>query len=134
MKEVKIISLDSRGRIVIPQIIRESLGLTTNSQVMMVADSEAKEIKITPVGLDEEREPIKLRITMEDAPGALAKIASTFGDLGISLMYGESVIIEKEKKAMWTVISPTPRNISLEELEEKLKTNGDALKVEFIPL
>jgi len=133
MKEVKIVSLDDRGRVVIPQIIRESLGLTTNSQVMMVADSEAKEIKITPVGLDEKRKPIKLRITMEDVPGALAKIASTFGGLGISLMYGESVIIEKEKKAMWTVISPTP-NIPLDDLEEKLKKEGDALKVEVVPL
>jgi AbrB family looped-hinge helix DNA binding protein len=133
MKEVKIVSLDDRGRVVIPQIIRKSLGLTTNSQVMMTADSETKEIKITPVGLDEERKPIKLRITMEDAPGSLAKIASTFGSLGISLMYGESVIIEKEKKAMWTVISPTP-DISLDELEQKLKDEGDALKVEVVPL
>ncbi|MFO7797596.1 MAG: hypothetical protein ACQERB_02385 [Promethearchaeati archaeon] len=133
MKEVKIVSLDDRGRIVIPQIIRESLGLTTDSQVMMVADSETKEIKITPVGLDEDRKPIKLRITMEDAPGALAKIAIAFGKLGISLMYGESVVIEKDKKAIWTVISPTP-NIPLEELEKKLKVEGDALNVEFVPL
>lgn len=133
MKEVKIVSLDDRGRVVIPQIIRESLGLRTNSQVMMVADSEAKEIKITPVGLDEKRKPIKLRITMEDVPGALAKIARTFGSLGISLMYGESVILEKEKKAMWTVISPTP-SIPLDDLEEKLKKEGDALNVKVVPL
>ena len=133
MKEVKIVALDDRGRIVIPQIIRESLGLTTDSQVMMVADSETKEIKITPVGLDENRKPIKLQITMEDAPGALAKIAGAFGELGISLMYGESVVLEKDKKAIWTVISPTP-NIPLDELEKKLKEEGDAFNVKFVPL
>ena len=59
MKEVRILTIDNRGRIVIPQIIRKSLGITTNSQLMLVSDSETKEIKVTPVGLDKERKPIK---------------------------------------------------------------------------
>ncbi|MFX0178332.1 MAG: hypothetical protein ACFE85_19130, partial [Candidatus Hodarchaeota archaeon] len=83
MKEVKVLTIDDRGRIVIPQIIRKSLGLTTNSQLMMVSDSETKEIKITPIGLADERNPIKLRITMKDIPGALAKLATTFGEHGL---------------------------------------------------
>ncbi|MBD3194394.1 MAG: ACT domain-containing protein [Candidatus Lokiarchaeota archaeon] len=131
MKEVRIISIDSRGRIVIPQIIRKSLGITEHSQLMLIADSESKEIKITPTGIDMSKQPIKLRITMEDLPGALAKIASTFGSLGISLMYGESVIVEKEKTAIWTVISPTPE-IPLENLKNKLLDEGGAKKVEII--
>ncbi|MEJ2252541.1 MAG: hypothetical protein P8Y70_04715 [Candidatus Lokiarchaeota archaeon] len=130
MKEVRILSIDNRGRIVIPQIIRKSLGLTENSQLMLVADSETKEIKITPVGLDEDRKPIKLKITMDDIPGALAKIASTFGKLGISLMYGESVIVEKNKTAIWTVISPTP-DIPMSKLREILMNEGNAKKVEI---
>jgi bifunctional DNA-binding transcriptional regulator/antitoxin component of YhaV-PrlF toxin-antitoxin module len=134
MKEVRILSIDNRGRIVIPQIIRKSLGLTTDSQLMMVADSEEKTIKITPVGLATgEEAPVKIKITMEDIPGALAKIATTFGELGISLVYGESVIVEKDKKAIWTVISPNPR-MDFEELENALREKGDAKKVEFIPL
>ncbi|TXT60624.1 MAG: hypothetical protein BAJALOKI2v1_90038 [Promethearchaeota archaeon] len=134
MKEVRILSIDNRGRIVIPQIIRKSLGLTTDSQLMMVADSENKEIKITPIGLSTgEESPVKIRITMEDVPGALAKIATIFGELGISLVYGESVIVEKDKKAIWTVISPNP-GMDFEELEQALREKGDAMKVEFIPL
>ena len=72
MKEIKILTIDNRGRIVIPQIIRKSLGLTTNSQLMMVSDSETKEIRISPIGLGDEKVPIKLKITMADTPGALA--------------------------------------------------------------
>jgi len=101
---------------------------------MLVSDSETKEIKITPVGISEEEKPIKFRITMEDIPGALAKIATTFGDMGISLIYGESAIVEKDKIAIWTVISPTPTGITLEELREKLIENGEALNVEILPL
>jgi AbrB family looped-hinge helix DNA binding protein len=132
MKEVRVITIDNRGRIVIPQLIRKSLGLTTSSQLMLVADSENKEIKITPIGLSNEKKPIKLRITMKDIPGALAKLANLFGEQGLSMMYSEAVIIEKDKTAEWTVISETPEH--LEELRKVLKERGDALKIEVLPL
>jgi bifunctional DNA-binding transcriptional regulator/antitoxin component of YhaV-PrlF toxin-antitoxin module len=133
MKDVKIISIDNRGRIVLPLVTRKNLGITTDSQLMLVSDSETKEIRITPVGITKEEKPIKFKITMSDEPGSLAKIASTFGDLGISLMYGESVIVEKSKTAIWTVISPTPQNITMEELREGLIKNGKAINVDIIP-
>ncbi len=133
MKEVKILTIDERGRIVIPQIVRKSLGITTNSQLMMVSDSEIKEIKITPIGLRNESNLIKLRITMGDTPGALAKLATTFADIKFSMMYSEAVIVEKDKTAVWTVISESP-NFSSEELEKVLKDKGEALRVEFLSL
>ncbi|MFX0028607.1 MAG: hypothetical protein ACFE8B_05325 [Candidatus Hermodarchaeota archaeon] len=133
MKDVKIISIDNRGRIVLPLVTRKNLGITTDSQLMLVSDSETKEIRITPVGISKDEKPIKFRITMSDEPGSLAKIASTFGDLGISLMYGESVILEKAKTAIWTVISPTPKNITMEELRDGLIKNGKAINVDIIP-
>jgi len=133
MKEVKILTIDERGRIVIPQIVRKSLGITTNSQLMMVSDSEIKEIRITPIGLRNESNLIKLRITMGDSPGALAKLATTFGDLKLSMMYSEAVIVEKDKTAVWTVISESP-NFSIEELEKVLKDKGEALRVEVLSL
>ncbi len=134
MKDVKIISIDNRGRIVLPLVTRKNLGLTTDSQLMLVSDSETKEIRITPVGISAEDKPVKFKITMKDEAGSLAQIATTFADLGISLIYGESVIIEKDKKAIWTVISSSPKNIRLEELSEELKTKGRALEVEIFPL
>ena len=133
MKDVKILTIDNRGRIVLPLVTRKSLGITTDSQLMLVSDSETKEIRITPVGITMDEKPIKFKITMSDEPGSLAKIASIFGDLGISLMYGESVILEKSKSAIWTVISPTPKNISLEDIKDELIKTGKAFDVEIIP-
>ena len=133
MKDVKIISMDNRGRIVLPLVTRKNLGITTDSQLMLVSDSETKEIRITPVGISKEDRPIKFRITMLDEPGSLAKIATIFGDFGISLMWGESVIIEKSKTAIWTVLSPTLKNIDMEELRETLKKNGKAINVDILP-
>ena len=133
MKEVKILTIDERGRIVIPQIVRKSLGIMTNSQLMMISDSEDKVIKITPVGLRSESDLIKLRISMGDTPGALAKLATAFGDLKLSMMYSEAVIVEKDKTAVWTVISESP-SFPIEDLEKILKEKGEALKVEILSL
>ena len=133
MKEVRILTIDNRGRIVIPMIVRKSLGLRDNSQLMLVADSELKEIKITPVGIEGE-EFIKYQITMKDEAGSLAKIATTFGNYGISLVHGESVILEKGKTAQWSVIAVKPKKFSFEEITEILRSEGNALDVKILPL
>ena len=132
MRIKKIISIDERGRIVIPKEARNALGITTNSQLMMISDSEAKEIRITPIGFSGDKIPIKLRVTMADIPGALARLATLFGNLGLSMMYSEAVIIEKDKTAVWTVISESPDNI--DDLKEVLMNQGGAIKVEVLPL
>lgn len=133
MKDVKIVSLDNRGRLVVPKHVRKSLGFTEDTQLMMIADSESKKITITPVGLDKDQNPLKLKIKIKDSPGSLAKIAKAFGDLGISLMYGESAILERDKTAIWTVISPRP-DIPFERLKKRLISEGNAIEVEIIPL
>ena len=132
MKEVKFLTIDNRGRIVIPMGVRKVLGLRENSQLMLISDSETKEIKISPVGI--KGDSLKFRILMKDEAGSLAKIATTFGNHGISLVYGESLTIERDKTAMWTVIGPRPKDLDLDELKEILKYEGDAIKVEIIPL
>ena len=69
------------------------------------------------------------RIKMSDHVGSLAKIATVFGKNNVNLVYGESVIIEKDKTAIWTVIGARPKDIELEELVAILKKEGDALEV-----
>jgi len=134
LKEVKIVTIDERGRIVIPNIIRKSIGIKTNSQLMLIADSDTKEIKLTPVGLSEEEKPIKFQITMKDIPGALARIANIFAERNISLIFGTSIAVERDKTAIWEVIGPLPKNRNLEDLKEDLLKEGDAIKVEIVPL
>ena len=92
MKETRILTIDNRGRIVIPQIIRKSIGIS------------------------------------------LAKIATVFGNHGVSLVYGESTTIEKGKKALWTVIGPKPEDLDPEEFKNILMNEGDAVEVEIIPI
>ncbi len=133
MKEVKILSMDNRGRILIPQSLRNIVGISTDLKLMVVADSELKEIRITAIGLAEAEKLLKLKIIMEDIVGALGKIASTLGDLGISIVYSEGAILEKDKMAIYTAIIKNP-DYNLEELKKILIKKGSALNVDITPL
>ena len=132
MKDVKIITIDNRGRIVLPLVTRKNLGITTNSQLMLVSDSETKEIRITPIGLRDESNLVKLKVIMKDIPGALAKLLDIFAEEGLSLVYSEAVIVEKDKTAVLTAISESP--VNADQLKNILTEKGEALDVEFSPL
>lgn len=131
MKETEILKLDRRGRIVIPRIMRKSLGLTENTQLMAISDSDTKEIRIIPLQLSDNKTYIKIQIYLNDKPGSLADVANAFGDLGMSLVYGESIIIKKGFEAEWTVIAPQP-DLSLEELKKYLVDKGGATRVNIL--
>ncbi len=132
MKDVKIITIDNRGRIVLPLVTRKNLGLTTNSQLMLVSDSETKEIRITPIGLRDEGNLIKIKVLMKDIPGALAKVVDIFAEEGLSLVYSEAVIVEKDKTAVWTAISESPEDIEM--FKNLLLEKGETIDVEVSPI
>ena len=130
-KETEILKIDGRGRIVIPRTMRKSLGLKENSQIMLIADSDAKEIKVIPLPFSEEKSFIRLKITIPDTAGALGRIATAFGELNISLLYGETVVIKKGVDAEWNVLAPV-MSMTIEELTKRLVEKGGAKKVEVM--
>ncbi|WP_457558078.1 AbrB/MazE/SpoVT family DNA-binding domain-containing protein [Candidatus Harpocratesius sp.] len=129
MKETEILKIDSRGRIVIPRSMRKGLGLKENSHIMLISNPEENELRIIPLPFSEENQTfIKIRIIIQDEPGALGQVAKVFGDLNLSLLYGQEVVIKKGQEAEWNVISPFP-NISLEEFKKMIIEKGGAKKV-----
>jgi len=66
---------------------------------------------------------------MPDSPGSLARLTNVFGELGLSLVYLESIIVKKGYLAETNIIAPTPASISLEELKNILMDKGEAKDV-----
>jgi len=131
MRMTEIVRVDSRGRITMPSSIREAIRLSEGMYVMLIADLDKKEIRITPFA-DPEAKLIELSITFSDAPGALAKAASTLADEGVDLLSSESRTLRRGKSAEWVVVADVSRcKCTLKELEQKIAAEGTAEEVNF---
>jgi AbrB family looped-hinge helix DNA binding protein len=128
MKESEVLRIDSRGRIVIPRSMRRSLGLKENSHVMLIANPDENELRMIPLPFTEEGSYMRVRVIMADEPGALGQVAKVFGDLGLSLLFGQEVVIKKGVEAEWTVFTPVP-DMSLEEFKQIVINKGGAKRV-----
>ncbi len=108
--------------------MRKALGLKENSYIMLISDSEENELRIIPLPFSEDQTFMRIKITINDEPGALGQIAKIFGELGLSLLYSQTVVIKKGKTAEWSVISPIPE-MPVDDFEKILVEKGNAIKV-----
>ena len=131
MRMTEIVRVDSRGRITMPSSIREAAKLSEGMYVMLIADLDKKEIRITPFA-DPEAKLVELSITFSDVPGALAKSAFILADEGVDLLSSESRTLRRGKSAEWVVVADVSRcKCTLKELEQKIAAEGTAEEVNF---
>jgi AbrB family looped-hinge helix DNA binding protein len=131
MRMTEIVRIDSRGRVTMPSSIREAVRLSEGMYVMLIADLDQKEIRITPFA-DPEAKLVELRITFSDIPGALAKAANILATQGIDLLSSQSRTLRRGKSAEWVVVADVSRcKCKLEELEKEIVEEGAAEEVKF---
>jgi AbrB family looped-hinge helix DNA binding protein len=127
----EIVRVDSRGRITMPSSIREAIRLSEGMYVMLIADLDKKELRITPFA-DPEAKLVELSITFNDVPGALANAARILANQGVDLLSSESRTLRRGKSAEWVVTADVSRcKCSLNDLEQKIIAEGTAEKVLF---
>jgi AbrB family looped-hinge helix DNA binding protein len=131
MRMTEIVRVDSRGRITMPSSIREAVRLSEGMYVMLIADLDKKEVRISPFA-DPEAKLVELSISFSDVPGALAKSASILADEGVDLLSSESRTLRRGKSAEWVVVADVSRcKCTLKELEQKIVAEGSAEEVNF---
>jgi AbrB family looped-hinge helix DNA binding protein len=131
MRMTEIVRVDSRGRITMPSSIREAVRLSEGMYVMLIADLDKKEVRISPFA-DPEAKLVELSISFSDVPGALAKSASILADEGVDLLSSESRTLRRGKSAEWVVVADISRcKCTLKELEQKIVAEGSAEEVNF---
>jgi AbrB family looped-hinge helix DNA binding protein len=130
MRISEIARIDSRGRILIPSSVRNTLALREEAYVMLIADLESREIRLIPFA-DPEAQLYELRILIDDIPGALAKAATKLAETGVDLLSTQSRTIHRGRLAEWyAVVDLSKCKVKPEELEVKLTGEGVARKVE----
>jgi AbrB family looped-hinge helix DNA binding protein len=127
----EIVRIDSRGRVTMPSSIREAVRLSEGMYVMLIADLDEREVRITPFA-DPEAKLVELRISFSDIPGALAKAANVLATQGIDLLSSQSRTLRRGKSAEWFVVADVSKcKCKLEELEKKIVAEGTAEEVKF---
>ena len=131
MRMTEIVRVDSRGRITMPSSIREAVRLSEGMYVMLIADLDAKDIRITPFA-DPEAKLVELSIAFSDIPGALAKAANILAKEAVDLLSSESRTLRRGRSAEWVVVADVSRcKCTLEELERQIVADGAAKEVKF---
>lgn len=126
MKLSEVAKIDSKGRITIPLIMRESLGLFEGMHVLLIADTESREIILTPI-FPPSAELLELKIELKDVPGALAKVATKFADLGIDMVANRCAAVKRGETAECLIIVDISR-AHIDNIE-KLKLELNSLPV-----
>ena len=127
----EIVRIDSRGRVTMPSSLREAVRLSEGMYVMLIADLDEKEIRITPFA-DPEAKLVEFRIAFSDMPGALAKAANILARQGVDLLSSESRTLRRGKSAEWVVVADVSRcKCKLEELKQQIIEGGAAKELKF---
>lgn len=91
-------SVDGKGRVLIPQSLRDALNMGEGEKVLLSLEGGA--LRIEP---SHEKKLLRLRILLSDSPGALAHAASALSKLGVDLVSTQSHSSRRGEAAEWMV-------------------------------
>ncbi|MEB2793426.1 MAG: AbrB/MazE/SpoVT family DNA-binding domain-containing protein [Caldisphaeraceae archaeon] len=117
-----LVKVDSKGRITIPQTMRENLGIEPGMLVVLLADSEKKEILISPI-LTEGAKVIELNIDLKDEPGALARLIDKMAEYKVDIITNKCMSIARKEEGECTFIVDVSQSaIDIEKLKSELES------------
>ena len=111
-------NLDSKGRVVIPQSIRDELNIKEGEK--LIISSEKNSIIIEPA---HEKKLLHLEIGLSDEPGSLAKAASALAQLKVDLVSTSSRSSRRGELAIWSV-ECNPGKTKLPQIKHALSKAG----------
>ncbi|MDO8428199.1 MAG: ACT domain-containing protein [Candidatus Diapherotrites archaeon] len=109
------VKLDSKGRIIIPNSFRESLGIKISENIVIELDKENERMIVFPI----QKNVKKMEIKFGDQPGALAKAANILAKHKVDLVYSESRSSKRGKEAVWIVVADFSQS-NMEKLKQEL--------------
>jgi len=122
-----ISSVDERGRILIPQSIRDALNLKSGEKVILELEKNHA-VRIEPA---REKALLHLSILLADSPGSLANAAVALAKTGVDLVSTQSHSSRRGEAAVWEV-ECNPGKATMEQIKSALgKANAKVLSSEW---
>ena len=104
MKLTEIVRVDSKGRVTIPMIMRESLNIVEGMHVVLIADTDRREILISPL-IPPKAKVYEIYLELQDQPGVLAKVTSKLAEFGVDLITSHCTTIKRREIAECIIIA-----------------------------
>ncbi|KYK34437.1 MAG: hypothetical protein AYK18_04080 [Theionarchaea archaeon DG-70] len=132
MKNYWIVKVEAET-LSLPNELSEMLRIQSGAYVLIEADSRTREAVITrlaPSGV----KLVEMNLLMRNIPGAMAKVDTLLGEHSINIIYAEGEMVEDEPELYTSVkmLDMCNADFDVEDLEEKLKTLDEVMKVEFM--
>ena len=116
MSSKSVSSIDEKGRVLIPQSLREQVSLAPGEKVLLSADAASKMICIEPA---HEKKLMSLSIELADKPGSLAKAALALYDINVDLVSTRSRSSKRGEAAVW-LVECNPQGASIAQIKAAL--------------
>ncbi|MEM2088994.1 MAG: hypothetical protein QXF52_10065 [Thermoproteota archaeon] len=129
MPKTYLLKIDDRGRILIPQAVRDMMGLRPQSETLGTYNSEKNVFTLMPVR--QGGNFIRIVFKISDQPGSLAKVANSLASSGINLMATSSTTLVPGKLAEWEVIADVSSDYPLKERLNEISENLKDIVYEF---
>lgn len=104
VKITEVARVDSKGRITIPMIMRESLNIVEGMHVVLIADTDKKEILLSPL-IPPKALVYEIYLEIEDQPGVLAKVTSKLAEYNVDLVAAHCTSIKRGETAECAIIA-----------------------------
>ncbi|MCE4620736.1 MAG: ACT domain-containing protein [Desulfurococcales archaeon] len=103
MRLTSLAKVDSKGRVTIPQTMREALDIEPGMVVVLIADLDKREITVSPVSASL-KDVYELEVELLDKPGALAKLTQKLAELGIDIIATRCASIARGESGNCTLV------------------------------
>ncbi|MEM3439352.1 MAG: AbrB family transcriptional regulator [Candidatus Bathyarchaeia archaeon] len=134
MRVSEIVKMDSKGRILLPSSIRDTLGLSEGMSFLLIAELKTKEIRVLPFA-DHGAKLSELRVRLRDEPGALANVAAILASKGVDLLWSQSRTLRRGESAEWHAIMDVSKcPLGPGELKALLEREGKAEVISCGPI
>ena len=120
MRLTAIVKVDSKGRITIPQTMRETIGVEPGMLMAVIADTDKREIIVSPI-YGKGNIIYEVEVTLIDRPGAIAQVADALARSNIDVIAQRCTTIMRGQEGSCTIIVDMSKSpLSEEELKNLL--------------
>lgn len=126
MRLTAIVKVDSKGRITIPQTMRETIGVEPGMLMAVIADTDKKEIIVSPI-YGKGTIIYEVEVSLIDRPGAIAEVAEALARNNVDIIAQRCTTIMRGQEGSCTMIIDMSKSSLTEEGLKNILINLDAV-------